>query len=176
MFFGWTVNESRFVKAGEFYMSGSRVFVSGSFWSVLFDGILFCLLPRFLFDVMKKMFFPRDIDIIRECWKKGEFKMYPEGYDPTDPNRKKIVKFMPDLDENDDFERDDVDLFEATTRVPDDNKRKISTNTIKSHFRHLSETVPIINGRQSSVISSPVLEKGNNFESLHKNGIQLDEF
>lgn len=174
VFFGWTGIWSSFLKAGEFYKSGSRVFGSGAFWGILFVGILFCLLPRFLFDVMRKMFFPKDIDIIRECWKKGEYKMYPEGYDPTDPNRKKIVKFMPDLEDNESLERN-VDLFEKTTRVPDD-KRKLSTNTIKNHFRHLSETVPIINGRQSSVISSPVLEKGNNFESLNKNGIQLDEF
>ncbi|KAL6927025.1 phospholipid transporting ATPase [Hanseniaspora valbyensis] len=191
VFFGWTGIWSSFVKSGEFYKAGKRMFGVGAFWAVLFAGILFCLLPRFLYDVMRKMFFPRDIDIIRECWKKGEYDQYPMGYDPTDPNRKKIVKFMPDLDninENDLDHESGVDLFEQTNRRLDtsshdtSNRVTSTTNTIKSHFRHLSESVPIINGRQSSVISSPIADTGEfNFnnsrskESVATETIQLDD-
>ena len=35
------------------------------------------------------------MDIIRECWKRGDFDHYPEGYDPTDPNKPKIKKVDP---------------------------------------------------------------------------------
>lgn len=184
VFFGWTGIWSSFVKSGEFYKAGSRMFGAGAFWAVLFVGILFCLLPRFLFDVMRKMFFPKDIDIIRECWKKGEFDQYPEGYDPTDPNRKKIVKFLPDLNDTEAADHESgVDLFEQTNRrseTNNNNRVASTTNTIKSHFRHLSESVPIINGRQSSVISSPILDTGGfNYhkrsnESITTETIQLD--
>ncbi|XBW36209.1 hypothetical protein QEN19_001789 [Hanseniaspora menglaensis] len=182
VFFGWTGIWSSFVKSGEFYKAGARMFGMGSFWAVLFVGILFCLLPRFLIDVMRKLFFPKDIDIIRECWKKGEYDMYPEGYDPTDPNRKKIIKFMPDIEQEQDLEHESaVDLFEETNRHDNNNRVTTATNTIKSHFRHLSETVPIINGRQTSVISSPVLDSGAIFtknrssDSLTVDNIQMDD-
>ena len=33
---------------------------------------------------------PKDIDIIRECWVRGDFDHYPENYDPTDPDRPKV--------------------------------------------------------------------------------------
>lgn len=60
------------------------------FWALLFVGVLFCLLPRFTFDAIKKTFYPRDIEIIREMWLRGDFDRYPEGYDPTDPSRPRI--------------------------------------------------------------------------------------
>ncbi|SCU90430.1 LADA_0F04016g1_1 [Lachancea dasiensis] len=98
--FGWTGIWSSFLTSGEFYKSGARVFGSPVYWAVLFVGILFCLLPRFTFDVMQKIFFPRDIDIVREHWMQGHFDHYPEGYDPTDPDRPKIDSSKNKLHEN----------------------------------------------------------------------------
>ncbi|CAR25220.1 aminophospholipid-translocating P4-type ATPase DNF1 [Lachancea thermotolerans CBS 6340] len=90
--FGWTGIWSSSTNSGEFYKSAARVYGSPMFWAVMFVGILFCLLPRFTFDVFQKLFFPRDIDIIREFWKEGHFDQYPPDYDPTDPNRPQINK------------------------------------------------------------------------------------
>lgn len=90
--FAWTGIWSSSLQSGEFYKSAAHVYGTPAFWAVMFVGILFCLLPRFTYDVFQKMMFPRDIDIIRECWFLGHFDQYPEGYDPTDPNRPQIDK------------------------------------------------------------------------------------
>ncbi|GMG32203.1 unnamed protein product [Ambrosiozyma monospora] len=51
------------------------------------------MLPRFAYDSYQKLFYPKDIDIIRECVVNGDFSRYPTDYDPTDPNRPKVPKF-----------------------------------------------------------------------------------
>lgn len=90
--FGWTGIWSSFIKSGGFYKSGAHVYAQPSFWAVFFAGVIFCLLPRFTFDIFQKFFWPKDIDVVRECWASGAFDCYPEGYDPTDPKRPKIDK------------------------------------------------------------------------------------
>ena len=90
--YGWTGIWSTFTTSGEFYKSAAHVYGSPIYWAIFFVGVLFCLLPRFTFDVFQKMFFPKDIDIIREFWVQGHFDQYPEDYDPTDPNRPQIAK------------------------------------------------------------------------------------
>ncbi|AET40303.1 aminophospholipid-translocating P4-type ATPase DNF1 Ecym_5564 [Eremothecium cymbalariae DBVPG len=100
--FLWTFIWSSVLYSGEFYKSAFRVFGQPVFWAVLFIGVLFCLLPRFTFDVFRKLFFPRDIDIIRECWARGQFRNYPEGYDPTDPERKRLNAVNPHESYNND--------------------------------------------------------------------------
>lgn len=55
--FGWTGIWSSSTNSGEFYKSAARVYGSPMFWAVMFVGILFCLLPRFTFDVFQKLFF-----------------------------------------------------------------------------------------------------------------------
>lgn len=74
----------------EFYKAGLQMFGNLDYWVCTFIGVLVCLLPRFLYDFLRVIYYPRDIDIIRECWKRGDFDAYPEGYDPTDPNKAKI--------------------------------------------------------------------------------------
>lgn len=39
-----------------------------------------------------KIFYPTDVEIVREMWQHGHFDHYPPGYDPTDPNRPKVTK------------------------------------------------------------------------------------
>ncbi|CCH61915.1 hypothetical protein TBLA_0F03810 [Henningerozyma blattae CBS 6284] len=91
--FAWSGIWSSSITSGEFLKGASRIYGSPAFWGVLFVGVMFCLLPRFTFDIIQKLFYPKDIDIIREMWKRGDFDRFPEGYDPTDPNRPKITKF-----------------------------------------------------------------------------------
>ncbi|AMD22206.1 HGL134Cp [Eremothecium sinecaudum] len=90
--FVWTMVWSSSYLSREFYHAGYHIFSQPVLWVVLFAGILFCLWPRFTYDVFRKLFAPRDIDIIRECCRRGDFDMYPEDYDPTDPNRPLVAK------------------------------------------------------------------------------------
>lgn len=77
----------------EFYKAAQQIFGNLDYWICTIVGVLVCLLPRFLYDFVQKFYHPYDIDIIRECWKNGDFDAYPEDYDPTDPNKPKISDY-----------------------------------------------------------------------------------
>ena len=89
--FGWTGIWSSSLLSKEYFKSASRIYACPSFWAVLFVGTMFCLLPRFTFDCYQKFFSPKDVDIVREMWSRGDFANYPEVYDPTDPDRTLIA-------------------------------------------------------------------------------------
>ncbi|EAZ63035.2 aminophospholipid translocase and ATPase [Scheffersomyces stipitis CBS 6054] len=82
--FFWTGVWSARVFAGEFYKAGSQVLGTLGCWCCMFIGVVVCLIPRFTYDFLKRNFTPRDIDIIRERARAGEYDDYPQGYDPTD--------------------------------------------------------------------------------------------
>lgn len=86
----WTIN---YQSSGEFYKAAPEIFGMTAFWACMFVGILCCLIPRFFYDFVTRIFWPRDIDIIRECVARGDFAAYPADYDPTDPNRPKISTY-----------------------------------------------------------------------------------
>ncbi|KAK6892469.1 Phospholipid-transporting ATPase DNF1 [Candida tropicalis] len=86
----WTIN---YQSSGEFYKAAPEIFGMTAFWACMFVGILCCLIPRFFYDFVTRIFWPKDIDIIRECVQRGDFAAYPIDYDPTDPNRPKISSY-----------------------------------------------------------------------------------
>lgn len=81
--FFWTGVWSSRVYAAEFYKAGAQVLGTLSCWCCIFIAIIVCVLPRFTYDFLLRNFQPRDIDIIREKARQGEYMDYPEGYDPT---------------------------------------------------------------------------------------------
>ncbi|CAN3373146.1 phospholipid-transporting ATPase Dnf1p [Diutina rugosa] len=86
----WTINTN----AGEFYKAAPRMFGNSSFWACMYIGVLICLMPRFFFDTLHQMYWPKDVDVIRECVQRGDFDAYPEDYDPTDPDRVKVSDYV----------------------------------------------------------------------------------
>lgn len=86
--FTWTGIWTLMLTSAEFYHAGAAMFGSLEFWACLAGGLLMCLVPRGFYDVVQKLYLPKDCDIIREQVSQGKFSMYPQGYDPTDPNRK----------------------------------------------------------------------------------------
>ncbi|OWB54686.1 hypothetical protein B5S28_g539 [[Candida] boidinii] len=94
--FGWTGIWTSSLNSYEFYKAAAQLYGTPSFWACFFVGFLFCVIPRFSFDFVQKLWFPKDIDIVRECVSKGDFSQYPEDYDPTDPNRRKISNYAKD--------------------------------------------------------------------------------
>ncbi|KAG7797161.1 hypothetical protein KL929_002867 [Ogataea haglerorum] len=91
--FGWTGIWSSSTYSGEFYKSAARMYGTPSFWACYFPSVLTCILPRFAYDFTCKLWYPKDIDIIREAVAKGDFDQYHEDYDPTDPDRAKISNY-----------------------------------------------------------------------------------
>ncbi|VEU19266.1 DEKNAAC100336 [Brettanomyces naardenensis] len=90
--FGWTGIWSSSLESGAFYKSADELYGSTAFWACLFTGFLMCIMPRFSYDFVSTVIKPKDIDIIRERVSMGVYDQYPEGYDPTDPNRPAINK------------------------------------------------------------------------------------
>lgn len=78
LIFFWTGVYSSFSKAGQFYHSAAEMFGTLSFWVVLLITVVLCLLPRFTVKSLQKVFFPYDVDIVREWVHQGKFKHLEE--------------------------------------------------------------------------------------------------
>ncbi|SGZ57242.1 CIC11C00000002623 [Sungouiella intermedia] len=81
--FFWVGVWSASAYVGEFYKCGTYLLGTLGFWPCFLVSVVICVLPRFTYDFLLRNFKPRDIDIIREQVRAGEFKDYPQGYDPT---------------------------------------------------------------------------------------------
>lgn len=82
LIFLWTGAYTSFTAGFTFYGAGSQVFGALSFWAVCLIAVILCLLPRFLGKSIQKIYFPRDVDIIREQIRQGKFD-YLKGVEPT---------------------------------------------------------------------------------------------
>jgi phospholipid-translocating ATPase len=69
----WTGVYSSFTSSDYFYKAASEVFREATFWAVTALSIIISLLPRFCIKVIQKVYFPYDIDIIREQVRQGKF-------------------------------------------------------------------------------------------------------
>lgn len=69
----WTGVYSSLTASSSFYRSAAQVYSQPTFWAVLFLICTVGLLPRFAGKSYQKIFRPRDIDIIREQIRLGEF-------------------------------------------------------------------------------------------------------
>lgn len=85
--FLWTICWTSGLWSLEFYQAGRAMYSLVIFWACLFCGVCVCLLPRFSCDIVQKLLYPKDCDIIRECVKNDIYDQYPDHYDPTDPER-----------------------------------------------------------------------------------------
>jgi phospholipid-translocating ATPase len=65
--------------ADYFYEAASQVFAQPSFWAVTFLIVVLCLLPRFTIKAVQKVYFPYDVDIIREQVRQGKFNYLSDG-------------------------------------------------------------------------------------------------
>lgn len=91
LIFFWTGIYSSSPASLQFYEAAQEVYGSLSFWAVLLVTVVLCLLPRFVVKSAQKVFFPQDVDIIREQVTMGRFKYLDhfEAYVP--PKAEAIV-------------------------------------------------------------------------------------
>ncbi|QPG77088.1 hypothetical protein FOA43_004487 [Brettanomyces nanus] len=90
--FGWTGVWSSSLTSGIFYKAADQAYSAVSFWACFFVGCLICMMPRFCYDFVSSAVAPKDIDLVREQVSLGVYDRYPEGYDPTDPDRPHMTK------------------------------------------------------------------------------------
>ncbi|EAU32628.1 hypothetical protein ATEG_07244 [Aspergillus terreus NIH2624] len=84
LIFTWTGIYSSVEASAQFYKAGAEVYGALSFWVVLLLTVTICLLPRFTVKSIQKVFFPTDVDIIREQVTQGKFK-YLDQYEAFVP-------------------------------------------------------------------------------------------
>lgn len=71
--FFWTGVYSSFDTSVFFYGTGAQVYGEATFWANFFLVPIICLFPRFAIKSVQKVYFPYDIDIIREQERLGYF-------------------------------------------------------------------------------------------------------
>lgn len=77
----WTGVYTAFTAGFTFYEAAPEVYGALSFWACNLFIVIFALLPRFTAKAIQKMYFPRDIDIVREQVRQGKFD-YLKDVDP----------------------------------------------------------------------------------------------
>ncbi|KAL3422317.1 phospholipid-translocating P-type ATPase [Phlyctema vagabunda] len=71
--FFWTGVYSAFSSSQYFYKAAPECFGQATFWAVLFLSVIASLLPRICIKAIQKVYFPYDVDIIREQVRMGKF-------------------------------------------------------------------------------------------------------
>ncbi|KAH9224791.1 P-type ATPase-like protein [Leptodontidium sp. 2 PMI_412] len=70
----WTGVYSAFKSSDYFYKAATEVFAQPTFWAVTCLSIVLSLAPRFFIKAIQKIYFPYDVDIIREQVRQGKFE------------------------------------------------------------------------------------------------------
>ncbi|PHH68952.1 hypothetical protein CDD82_166 [Ophiocordyceps australis] len=71
--FMWTGIYTSFTGSQFFYKTAAQVYGEASFWAIFFIVPVICLFPRFAIKALQKVYWPYDVDIIREQAKMGKF-------------------------------------------------------------------------------------------------------
>jgi phospholipid-translocating ATPase len=80
----WTGVYTAGSSSDQFYKAAPEVYGTLSFWVLTLLTVCICLLPRFTVKSFQKIFFPLDVDIIREQIRQGKFK-YLDKYEAYVP-------------------------------------------------------------------------------------------
>lgn len=81
--FFWTGVYTSFTSSGPFYGAATEVYREGTFWACFFIVPVICLFPRFAIKSLQKVYWPYDVDIIREQAKLGQFAHLEEKDDES---------------------------------------------------------------------------------------------
>jgi phospholipid-translocating ATPase len=94
----WTGIYTAFKAAYTFYGAAPQVYGTLSFWAFLLLTVIMCLMPRFVSKAIQKIYFPYDVDIIREQVRQGKFD-YLEGNNSLMPQAPDKVKSLTSSEE-----------------------------------------------------------------------------
>ena len=68
----WTGVYSAFKSSEYFYKAAAEAFGQATFWAVTAISVILSLLPRFCIKAVQKIYFPYDVDVVREQVPTGE--------------------------------------------------------------------------------------------------------
>ncbi|KAI1077047.1 phospholipid-translocating P-type ATPase [Whalleya microplaca] len=71
--FFWTGVFTSTTYSAQFYEAAPQIYGEASFWAVLIITPIISLAPRYAVKALRKVYWPRDVDIIREQMKQGKF-------------------------------------------------------------------------------------------------------
>lgn len=71
--FFWTGVYSAFAASAYFYKAAAETFAQPTFWAVTCLSVILSLLPRFCIKFVQKVYYPYDIDIVREQVRQGKY-------------------------------------------------------------------------------------------------------
>lgn len=80
----WTGVFSSFSSSEYFYKAAAEVFAQPTFWAVTGLSVILSLMPRFCIKVVQKVYFPYDVDIVREQVRQGKFVYLDAADSPED--------------------------------------------------------------------------------------------
>ncbi|KAJ4310165.1 phospholipid transporting ATPase [Fusarium piperis] len=83
--FFWTGVYTSFTSSDFFYGTAAQVYQEASFWAVFFLVPVICLFPRFAIKALQKVYWPYDVDIIREQERMGKFAYLTEKEETSEP-------------------------------------------------------------------------------------------
>jgi len=79
----WTGVYSAFSSSEYFYKAAAECFGEATFWAITVLSVTLSLLPRFFIKSIQKVYFPYDVDIVREQVRQGKFD-YLDDPEPSD--------------------------------------------------------------------------------------------
>ncbi|EJT70612.1 phospholipid-transporting ATPase 1 [Gaeumannomyces tritici R3-111a-1] len=86
--FFWTGVFTMDTYSGQFYKSAPQLYAQPSFWAVFIITPVMCVFPRFAIKALQKVYWPYDVDIIREQVQLGKFcEVDPAAGQPLLPGR-----------------------------------------------------------------------------------------
>lgn len=86
--FFWTAVYSSVTGSASFYGAAGQIYGQASFWAVFAITPVICILPRYAIKAIQKVYFPYDVDIIREQVSMGKFS----HVQPKDDEKEESVK------------------------------------------------------------------------------------
>ncbi|EEH06343.1 phospholipid-translocating P-type ATPase domain-containing protein [Histoplasma capsulatum G186AR] len=97
LIFFWTGVYTSVDSSGQFYRAGREVFGTLTFWALTFLTVTMCLCPRFTIKSIQKIYFPKDVDIVREQVVAGNFKYLDEYEAYVPPTARDLSPASTDL-------------------------------------------------------------------------------
>uniref|UniRef100_A0A093V9D9 Phospholipid-transporting ATPase n=1 Tax=Talaromyces marneffei PM1 TaxID=1077442 RepID=A0A093V9D9_TALMA len=79
----WTGVYTSTTASAQFYNHAAEVYGTLAYWTVLFVTVVLCLLPRFAIKAFQKVFFPTDVDIVREQVTQGKYRLAEKNSNDT---------------------------------------------------------------------------------------------
>jgi phospholipid-translocating ATPase len=77
--FLWTGAYTEFTASGIMYKAAGQLYQQASFWAIFFIVPVICIFPRFAIKALQKVYYPYDVDIVREQAILGQFDHLEPG-------------------------------------------------------------------------------------------------